>query len=50
MIPIPGVLEELTMIPAAFVLLPMMILDAIILAMVVSLVHDARVRRVKPHL
>ena len=39
----------MTMIPAAFVLLPMLILDAIILAMVVAIAHDARIRRAKRH-
>lgn len=38
------------MIPAAFVLMPMMILDAIVVAfVVVALTHYARVRKAKPH-
>ena len=41
---------EEPMIPAAFVLLPMLVLDAIIVAMVVVFVHNHSVRRARPHM
>lgn len=37
------------MIPAAFILLPFIVLDAIVIAMLAAFVHDLRVRGVRHH-